>query len=171
MKEVLIGSGELHWRYERGELDDKQFHEEFSRATGTKSDLAAFHKANSEIFWLNNSILPLIAHLEDSQIPLGILSNTGKEHWRTVTDGRYIILLSAFKIHALSFEAQALKPDKKFFDYAIKLAGKPAEQILFIDDIAENVEAAKQAGMDAVQYTTTDALEQELIRRGVRSNF
>ena len=75
--DLLIGSGGLHWRYETGEIDDIPFHDEFSRTTGTHSDLTAFHRANSEIFTLNYSILPLLGHLEDAQIPLGILSNPG----------------------------------------------------------------------------------------------
>ena len=39
------------------------------------------------------------------------------------------------------------------------------------DDVIGHVEAAKKLGIDAVQYTTTDALEQELLKRGVRCNF
>jgi len=33
------------------------------------------------------------------------------------------------------------------------------------------VEAARKLGIDAVQYTTTDALVRELMKRGLRSNI
>jgi len=32
-------------------------------------------------------MLPVVAHLEDAQIPLGILSNTSNAHWNVVIDG------------------------------------------------------------------------------------
>jgi glucose-1-phosphatase len=169
--DLLIGSVGLHWRYETGEIDDQQFHQEFCRASGSNPELTAFHRANSEIFSLNASLLPLLAHLEDSQIPLGILSNTGPAHWRTVTDGRYKVLPGAFRKHVLSFEVGALKPDERIFRRAIELAGTLPEKILYIDDIADYVEAGRRVGLDAVQYTTTDALAKELLEREVRSNY
>jgi HAD superfamily hydrolase (TIGR01509 family) len=113
----------------------------------------------------------LLAHLEDSQIPLGILSNTGPAHWRTVSDGRYKILPGAFRTHVLSFEVGALKPDEKIFRRAIELAGISHEKILYIDDIASYVDAGRRVGLDAVEYTTTDALAEELLQRDVRSNY
>ena len=67
-----------------------------------------------------------------------------------MSDGRYTILRTAFRKHVLSFEVGALKPDEKIFRREIELAGKPAEQILYIDDIADYVEAGKRAGMDAL---------------------
>ncbi|HZZ28537.1 MAG TPA: HAD family phosphatase [Pirellulales bacterium] len=171
VKDVLIGSHAILWPYERGELNDEQFHAEFCRLTGSQPELAALLAADSEIFTLNTELLPLVANLEDSQIPLGLLSNICPSHWRTVTDGRYGILPGAFKKFALSYQIGVQKPDEKIYRRATELAGVPPQQIFFIDDIAKNVAAAQHFGWDAVQYTTPDALEQELHRRGVRCNF
>jgi FMN phosphatase YigB (HAD superfamily) len=46
-----------------------------------------------------------------------------------------------------------------------------AGDIFYCDDIAANVEAARRAGFDAVQYTETPELARELRRRGVRFNY
>ena len=51
--------------------------------------------ADADIFTLNGSLLPLIAQLEDSQIPLGLLSNISAPHWRLLIDGRFAILPDA----------------------------------------------------------------------------
>jgi putative hydrolase of the HAD superfamily len=169
--EVLIGAQGLLWRYETGELDDRQFHEAFCRATETKPDMAAFLKANAEIFTLNGSIVPLVGHLEDAGIPLGILSNTCDSHWQVVADGRYGIIPDAFKSIVLSYEVKSLKPDAKIYQRAIELAGVPAEKIFYVDDVQGHVDGAKRAGFDAVQYTTTDSLLKELLARGVRCNI
>lgn len=168
--ELVFGGDGLLWKYERGELTDDGFHEAFSKATGTKTDAAAFHHANSDIFKFNATILPLVSALEDSGMPLGILSNICGMHWRTVSDGRYSIIPKSFKNIVLSCESGALKPDPKIYERAIQMAGVPAERIFYTDDIPGHVEGAKRAGMDAVQYTTTGALIEELWKRGVRCN-
>jgi FMN phosphatase YigB (HAD superfamily) len=171
VKDVLIGSHAILWPYERGELNDEQFYAEFCRLTGSQPDMAALLQADSDIFTLNMELLPLVAHLEDSLIPLGVLSNISPSHWRQVASGRYRILPSAFQQLALSYEIGVQKPDEKIYRRATELAGVPTERIFFIDDIAKNVAAARHFGWDAVQYTTPDALQQELLRRGVHCNF
>ena len=171
IKDLLIGPQGLHWRYETGEVNDEQFYDEFCGTTHSRPDPRALRRANSEIFTFNSSLLPLIGHLEDAQIPLGILSNTSPSHWSVLTDGRYGILPGSFEKLVLSYEVGALKPDEKIYRRAVELAGVPPEQILFTDDIAGHIEAARKIGIDAVQYTTTDALWHEFRKRGVRCNF
>jgi HAD superfamily hydrolase (TIGR01509 family) len=171
VREALIGERGVLWRGERGEIDERQFHEEFCRLTGSRPEMGAFLDADADIFALNGELVPLVAHLEDAQIPLGILSNTSPSHWKQVSDGRYAILLSAFRETVLSFEVGAAKPEAKIFQRAIEGAGVPAERIFYVDDLPGHVEAARKLGMDAVQYTTTDALVRELLARGVKCNI
>ncbi|HEY2882193.1 MAG TPA: HAD family phosphatase [Pirellulales bacterium] len=171
IKDLLIGSQGLHWRYETGEVNDEQFYDEFCRTTGSRPDPLALRRANSEIFTFNATLLPLVGHLEDAQIPLGILSNTSPSHWQVLTDGRYGILPGAFEKLVLSYEVGALKPEEKIYRRAIELAGVPPEQIFFADDMIGHIEAARKLGIDAVQYTTTEALWDEFRKRGVRCNF
>ena len=71
----------------------------------------------------------------------------------------------------LSYEVKSLKPDAKIYQRAIELAGVPANKIFYIDDVPGHVEGARKAGLDAVQFTTIDALVQELVQRGVRCNI
>lgn len=170
--DVIFGQPDgLEWKYEAGQLSDEQFYEAFCQATGTRPDEAKFHHANADIFTLNTSLLPLIGHLEDAGVPLGILSNTCNSHWKLATDGRFAILPRAFKKIVLSYHVGAIKPDPKMFKAAIEAAGVPAERIFYMDDIAGHVEAAKRAGIDAVQFTEVDLLAQQLLKRGVRCNF
>src|SRR5262249_42499335 len=69
VKDVLVGSHAILWPYERGELNDEQFHAEFCRLTGSQVDMAALLQADSDIFTLNFEVLPLVAHLEASGLP------------------------------------------------------------------------------------------------------
>jgi FMN phosphatase YigB (HAD superfamily) len=171
VRQTLIGDHGILWLGERGEVDERQFYEEFCRETASRPEMGAFLQADADIFALNGELVPLVAQLEDAQIPLGILSNTSPSHWRNVADGRYAILLSPFRVRVLSYEVGAAKPDEKIFRRAIELARVPAERIFYVDDLPGHVEAARKLGIDAVQYTTTDALLRELLARGVRCNI
>ena len=72
---------------------------------------------------------------------------------------------------ALSFQIGAMKPDPRVFQAAAELAGVPPHEIFYCDDIPGHVEAARAAGYDAVQYTTTPAYVAELKKRGIRFNY
>ena len=50
---------------------------------------------------------------------------------------------------------------------ATELARANPEEIFFVDDRAENVAGALEAGFDAVQFTSADGLIRELLRRDV----
>lgn len=54
------------------------------------------------------------------------------------------------------------KAEPKAFELVAKEIGQPITDIFFIDDILENVQAAQEAGMTAVQFTTNDSVTASL---------
>jgi putative hydrolase of the HAD superfamily len=54
------------------------------------------------------------------------------------------------------------KPDADIYRRAIDIVGKPANRILFIDDRAGNAQAARDAGMQAIQFLGEDQLRAQL---------
>jgi 2-haloacid dehalogenase len=59
------------------------------------------------------------------------------------------------------------KPDREMFAVLDRRLGHPIDGVFFVDDSAANVAAARDAGMDAVQFTDAPALLEELRRRGL----
>ena len=59
------------------------------------------------------------------------------------------------------------KPDRLLFDRAIQILGAIPSQIVFIDDLVENVAAARDIGMVAYQFHATPQLVEELERDGI----
>ena len=58
----------------------------------------------------------------------------------------------------ISYEVHSLKPDHTIYRHILdKYDLKPKESIFF-DDRAENIEAARELGMEAVQITSEDML-------------
>jgi glucose-1-phosphatase len=166
-----VFGGDLEARYESGDLDDRGFYAAFCQATGTRPDYDRLLLAGSEIFNLNLGLMPVVAQLDAAGYRMGILSNTCPAHWAYCTGGRYGILTEAFDVVALSYRIGARKPAAKMFLAAAELAGVAPREIFFVDDIAGHVAGARQVGFDAVQYTTTAALVDDLHQRGVKFNY
>jgi glucose-1-phosphatase len=168
---AAVFDSDLNRRYELGTISSREFFAEFCRATGTNPDFDQFFHAAGDIFELNHSLIPVLAALETSGFRLGLLSNICECHWQRLLNSEYGILPAAFSVLALSFEIKAMKPDLKTYRAAAELAGVMPSEIFFCDDVMGHVIGAREAGFDAVQYTTTPALVADLRRRGVRFNY
>jgi HAD superfamily hydrolase (TIGR01509 family) len=76
-------------------------------------------------------------------------------------------LLRHFHDFVLSHEVKAMKPSPAIYREAIARAQCPPGECFFTDDIAAYVEAARAEGIDAVQFTSLEQLEEDLRLRGV----
>ena len=97
--------------------------------------------------------------------PLILLSNTNAIHFEMLLESRP--LLRHFHTYVLSYKVGAMKPLPLIYKKAIEAAGCEPGECFFTDDIQEFVEAARQQGIDAVQFQSTAQIETELHKRGV----
>lgn len=88
-------------------------------------------------------------------IQVGIISNTNVIHSDWLH--RHLPELKQFAPVILSNEVGLLKPDAAIYRLALSQAGVPAENAIFIDDLAKNVAAARQLGMAAIHHTDWEA--------------
>jgi putative hydrolase of the HAD superfamily len=107
---------------------------------------------------LNESVISLSKDLAQKNMPVGILSNTEFVTFSVIED---LISLEHFKYKFLSYEIGHMKPDVEIYNYVIENTPIPKEEIFFIDDLKTNVESARNAGIDAVQYSDYNSLIQE----------
>jgi putative hydrolase of the HAD superfamily len=160
--------------FETGRVTPDEFFAEFCRTTGTTPDRDRLRLAATDIFAPIESVWHLARQLADDGHRLGLLSNSNVAHWQFITDGRFPLLTyaggagSLFSVVVASQQVGAMKPDRLIYDVAIERAGIAAGEICFIDDRPENVDAACQMGIDAVQFTGIEALLAELAKRDVR---
>ena len=167
----VVFAGDLEQRYEAGQIGDREFYDIFCAQTGTQPDFDALLLAGSAIFTPNTSIFPVVAALGEAGYRLGILSNTCPGHWSYCASGRYAVVSRGFEVYALSYELGACKPSPKIYEGAARLAGVAASEIFFVDDIAGHVAGARDSGFDAVQYTTTAKLVDDLRQRELQFNY
>jgi epoxide hydrolase-like predicted phosphatase len=90
------------------------------------------------------------------QYRVGILSNVSRLVAKKSATLPHLLPKVAFDPVIWSAHVGLAKPDPRIFQLAITKAGLPAEQILFIDDLAANLAAAAEAGMQTFQFNPKD---------------
>jgi FMN phosphatase YigB (HAD superfamily) len=169
IRHILFDDG-LLWAFERGELAAETFFERFCQALDVHPCREALAQAASDIFDLSVPMVGLVGKLYAAGLPLGLFSNTSPWHWQYCVR-RFGVLPTMFRVHALSFELGAMKPEPTAFEKAAQLAGMPPEAIFFTDDRPDNVAAAQRAGWDAILFQSPTALHEALRQRGIRLSY
>lgn len=111
---------------------------------------------------VNPEMYAMVAELKKKQIPVAMLSNI---------DGGLAKLIREFGLYEpfnpclLSCEMGCDKPDPKIFHALLRELNVPACEIIFIDDLQENVDAAQKLGIDAITFKSTTQMRAELVRR------
>lgn len=168
VRAAILDTG-LLWKYEEGELDTPGFHAAVQQELGADIPRQEFVEANNDIFQLNTPILPIVGALAAAGVRLGILSSICETHWEHCA-ARYAVL-RLFPTRVLSYEVGAIKPAAKIYEAAEAASETPAEQLFFMDDIAENAAGARDRGWQAVQFTSAQQLAADLSAAGVEFNY
>ena len=161
----LIGATDLARPYELGEITSQQFHERFCKALAIDCDYEEFRRIWEDMFLPEPLVPEPVLEALSDKYRLVLVSNTNEIHFQSIR--RRFPLLRHFDDFVLSYQVQSLKPSEKIYQEAIRVSGCTAEECFFADDKAENVQAAKRAGIDAVQFAGRGSLERHLRQRGV----
>ncbi len=100
---------------------------------------------------MHDFVIELVGHYR-----LGLLTNVSREiHQRMRGDFLQTLYPPVdFEIIVTSFEEGVVKPDLEIYRRAIARTNLQANEILFIDDMPENIDAAIKAGMQGLVFET-----------------
>ena len=97
------------------------------------------------------------------QGPIYLLSNVGALHWdlchQTIMRYQGEDALNWFEKTFASFELHLLKPEAAIYRHVIQETGLRPEDILFIDDRQENLDAAAAEGFQVLLSTDHDWID------------
>ncbi|MGA9363806.1 MAG: HAD family phosphatase [Bacteroidota bacterium] len=93
---------------------------------------------------------------------LMMLSNTNELHFQHTVE--MLPVLQRFERFFLSYEIGVLKPDRAIYEYVLKHVDVPAQRILFIDDLEQNVVGAESVGIKGIVFRGIEHLLPELER-------
>ena len=126
---------------------------------------AQFDAAFADMFSPNPDVCPLPALLKPRYKVL-LLSNTNALHASQFVR-QFAGVLAPFDALVLSHEVGLRKPDPRIYEHCRRLAGRPAGECLFIDDLPTNVESARACGWQGIVYRPADDLRRRLAEGGV----
>ena len=104
--------------------------------------------------------LDLIAELAESEHRLFALSNMGQVGYEYLQ--REYDLWSRFEGAVVSCLVNRVKPEPEIFDYLLTRFALTPVDTVFIDDTAENTEAAEALGIRAIHFKSPDQCRDEL---------
>ena len=103
--------------------------------------------------------------MREREVPLYALSNWSAETFPFAQ--RRFEFLRWFQAIFLSAEVHLVKPDPRIFQCFCERFALIPEQVIYIDDLQHNVEAASRVGMHAIRFGEPASLHEELVQLGL----
>ena len=151
---------------ERGARTFAEFHGFLCAEAGYRGDLRKFQETWSDFF---DGTIPGIEEVlarVRRKYRLAFLSNSNEIH-AEVIPRRFAGLFEKDDRFIFSYRFRVAKPDPEMFHRALELVGAGAKSAVLIDDLLENVIAARGVGMQAYQFIDTPRLVRDLEADGL----
>lgn len=161
---ALFRNSDLAYSWDRGGVEPEAFFQTIQKEMKFPISQEQFMPLWNEIFTEKKEMVSLALSLQ-SRYKVWILSNTNvwhaaylKEHypWMGRVDG-----------FVASCDVKMMKPDRKIYELVLEKAGAAAGETVYIDDIPEYVVAARNLGIDGIQFKNYNKLCDELKRRNI----
>jgi putative hydrolase of the HAD superfamily len=151
---------------ERGKVSFWDFYEGLCEKAGYNGSIRDFHDTWSDFF---EGPVPGIAELLTrirARYRIAYLSNSNEVHAEAIPR-QFRHLFQPQEKFIFSHELRVAKPDPDFFRRALESLEAKAEESVFVDDLIDNVLAARAVGIRSYQFTATRDLEQLLEHDGL----
>jgi FMN phosphatase YigB (HAD superfamily) len=148
--------------FDTGRLSPQEFAARCRVAAGVSLPYTEFADIWCDIFAEQREVTGLLDEI-GKQADLLLLSNTDPLHLEYIR-GHYCFL-GKFRRLVLSYEVGQAKPARQIFERALGLCAAGTRMIYF-DDVAEYVAAARACGLPAEQFVDAAGLMRDLARFG-----
>jgi putative hydrolase of the HAD superfamily len=153
---------DVHRKFEKGEMSEKEFLSIMLDWTKHKTDAEEFKKIYSEIFTVNEQMTALLEKLK-KHYRLMLLSNTNAIHQKYGWEK--FPFLKHFEKLFLSHKVGAVKPEKEIYLAVQNYTEAKPDEHLFIDDVEEYVNAAKALGWHGIHFVNEEQAINELKKK------
>ncbi|HAF86132.1 MAG TPA: hypothetical protein DCG32_07190 [Sphaerochaeta sp.] len=146
--------------HSKAAIDEEQMWQQFSQMTGivvpTHNDSlwGRYFKPELETY-----VVAIIEELKEKGYRVVCATNTEEAHFAYHRKAGHYDMFDA--IYA-SLQLHEVKPERAFFDKILELEEVKPEEVLFVDDLLENCEAAANLGLNTVIYADPVELRWQL---------
>jgi len=151
---------------ERGAITFADFYDFVRERAGYRGSLRDFHAVWSDFF---DGTVPGIEEVLDrvrERYRVAFLSNSNEVH-AEVIPRQFGGLFRKDDRFVFSHRFKSAKPDPDLFQRALEVVGALPQQAVFVDDLLENVLAARSLGLRAFQFRDSPTLMRELADEGL----
>lgn len=145
--------------FDKGLVTEKEFFDKIKVRFNLSINYTEFADIWCNIFTEKTDVFNL-AEKAEKTCTLGVLSNTNKLHFEFLLD--QFPRFNVFKNLHLSYELNAMKPDHSVYKKVIQYYNCTPEKITYIDDLQKNIESAKELGINALLFESSDKLNSYL---------
>jgi putative hydrolase of the HAD superfamily len=162
---------ELYWKfripYDRGDLTAKSYWQ----AVASEEGLVLRGEQIAKLTWLdtqgwarlNEKTVKWTEQLHRAGLRLGLLSNMPSDLSRfLVANGGWV---SFFHHLTFSCDVRMVKPDPAIYKACLESLAVAPEEVLFLDDLAPNIEAAAKLGIHGVLFDTIEQTAARIAER------
>ena len=157
------GSNPL-FELETGRLSEAQFmgslSDELSERRGSRVELAGFGERYFAHLQPNDRLIDYMRGLRERGYKLAICTNNVREweaRWRAMLPVDEI-----FDVVVDSAFVGSRKPEPRIYQITLERLGTAPEAALFVDDVEINCQGARELGIQAVHFRTTDQAIEEI---------
>ncbi|MBN2483385.1 MAG: HAD family phosphatase [Candidatus Omnitrophica bacterium] len=151
--------------YEKGLITNFEFYKRFSDKFGLKNKYEDFTEAWCGMFSPKNEMIEFVAKLR-RMYPLYMISNISDLHFEYLFE-KYRYVFDYFRGLVLSFKERSVKPEEKIYKTLETLCGVPRQDIIYIDDRQDLIEAAEGMGFCSIQFKDLARLIEDLEKAGI----
>ena len=157
---------EMYCSHERGEISFTEYAEHLKQTFQLDCSYDQILTGWNSIFKDEYAaVIQAIGRISDD-IPVAILSNSNQAH-QDFWQKRYAHFLSRFNPIFVSSEIQCRKPEPACFDYVARKLNCAFSEMIFFDDTLENIEGARNMGIESIHVTRPERVVDTLSAQGL----
>ena len=151
---------------ERGAVSFSEFYEFLCAQAGYRGSLRTLREVWTDFFDGPITGAETLLDRVREKYRVGFLSNSNEVH-AEVIPRKFGALFKKDDRFIFSYRFKVAKPDPEIFRRALEILGALPHHVVFIDDLIENVIAARTVGLQAFQFVDAESLTRELVREGL----
>ncbi|MCX8189777.1 MAG: HAD family phosphatase [Candidatus Diapherotrites archaeon] len=154
---------ELKWM--KGLIKEKDLISELLKKVGAKAKSRKVWKDYlKKAYKEKKEVIEVVKAIKKAGYKLAILSNASSPDVEYLKEKKFMKL---FDYAFFSCELRCAKPEKKIFVKMLRVLGVKTKEIILVDDLKENVIAAKKIGMKAIVFKDLVSLKKGLKHYGI----
>jgi HAD superfamily hydrolase (TIGR01509 family) len=152
-------------QYESGECSTEEYFRSLGAAFDGRCEAAMLLRAFESVLTDPIPGMEELVRKVAERVPSALVSNTNDYHLNKILPK--VPALAYLPKRYVSYQLHVMKPLPGFYEQVIRNESVDRDEMLFIDDVEDNVTGAVQAGMIGYQFRNTGELETLLIERGI----